>query len=115
MSNEQHGRTQRRSLGAAPSPSPMAAGVRVALPSRLDVECVTRLYQLLSPLANHTAPVVVVASEVTHVHAAALRVLAAFFRVRATGGDATVLRNPSEPLRTGAQHCGVAADLGLGR
>src|SRR5688572_723180 len=111
MSSEQHRRTQRQ-LGSVPTPSPMIAGARVQLPSRLDVESVTKLYHLLSPLANHTAPVVVVASTVTHVHAAALRILAAFFRVRWAANEATVLRDPSEALRAGAHQFGLSADLG---
>jgi anti-anti-sigma regulatory factor len=113
MNKPQHHRTPRRSLGATPTPAPMTASVRIELPPRLDVESVAKLYQLLSPLANQQAMVIVVADGVSHVHESALRVLAAFFRVRSAGGETTRLHNPSETLRVGASHAGLAAPLGL--
>ena len=103
----------RHTLGIAPTPPLMATGLSVALPSRLDVQGVTRLYQLLSPLANHNAPVTVKAAAVTYAHAAALRILAAFFRVRSAAGEATVLSNPSDTLCAVARQAGLSAELGL--
>ena len=112
MSNEQDGQALPRP-GAPSNPPLMATGLSVELPTRLDVDCVTRLYQLLSPLASHNVPVTVNAAKVTHVHAAALRVLAAFFRVRSAAGETTALFNPSEALRSGARHARLSAELGL--
>lgn len=104
---------RQRSLGQLLDPAPMTSTLRVVLPAKLDVQGVSKLYQLLAPLANSDGPVVLAAAAVSQVHTAGLQVLAAFVRVRAAGRAPTLWQEPSATLRAAIELAGLSAELGL--
>lgn len=111
MRSEQQDRMHSQS-GSTPEFT-SATSMRVQLPAQLDVASVTRLYQMLAPLVDAAGSVILDASAVERVHAAALQVLAAFIRVRASVRGATQLRDVTRVLREAAERAGLSAALAL--
>ena len=83
------------------------------LPADLGIEHAAALHTTLSPLLATTAPVELVARDVSRVHTASLQVLAAFVRERTSAGGPTTWRDAPALLRESAMQIGLAAALGL--
>ncbi|MGH8442909.1 MAG: STAS domain-containing protein [Nevskiaceae bacterium] len=88
-------------------------GMAFTLPADLGIEHAATLHSTLSPLLATTAPVELVASDVSRVHTASLQVLAAFVRERTSAGGPTTWRAPSALLRESAIRAALDTTLGL--
>lgn len=91
------------------------ASAVIRLPAEIGIEAASELHRELIAHIEEPAPVVLEASEVAHIHSAALQLFCLFCSDRRERGWQTDWHAPSNALRSAAALLGVTTLLNLAR